>query len=166
MKRTKEDDGPENMDAFYEEISKERNAHRAMVASYVNDQCPPAPFEGIEEVFADMEKACRASLARGAPFFHFQCWEKSGVPWDAPFPCKWWAEMVSWHKEMVTRRKYFIRDHGSNEEFQEYCRGAWDRIAKVKQAMCDGWNKLHPNLPAVFIDGGMTLAITYMDPIP
>jgi len=162
MKRTAEEETDKG-DAFYDEIADTRAQKHAVAERYIDELCPPAPLDGIEEVFAYMEKVFRPRFLAGENLTMIACWEPNGTPIATAFQCNWWRDVVKWHSDVVWPRKETIRAHSERVKHEAFKASIQQRLDEVRTALSDGWNELHPMLPCSWANYKKNLVVRYTD---
>ena len=159
MKRTAE----EGKDAFYEEIAEARAGKHALVEAYMTEGCPPVPLEGMEEAFTSLEEFCRPRFLAGENRVLVVCFQTFGTPIRTAFRCAWWDRVLKWERDLVFPRKNDLAMHATRSQYETFTSSIQVVLDGMREALRDGWNKLHPLIPCSWSDDKRTLIIQYPD---
>ena len=158
-----EDDEVE--DDFYESIRKVREEQRARLRSYTDDPCPAAPIENIDELFVAMEKMSVSTLRTHSLTYTFQCWNGDDRgPVNDYFDIDWWRCLVKWHRGEMEDRQFAInRLGGTYDQTMKALADVQRRCSQVREAICDGWNDKHPQVPGKWNLANNAFSIKYTE---
>ena len=167
MKRVSEE-GAE--DPLYEYIKTQTAEKRRMLRETLAKKCQPAPLQGIDGFFAALAKPVAEDLGGGngqiymiTLFEEIDDFDDRERPIRGMLDCEWWDSVVDWFNNDVASASAIIAKHGGEKDIAAFWDSQCDEFAALRAAILDGWNVLHPRLPASWNEDRNTLVIKFVE---
>jgi hypothetical protein len=170
MKRVSEE-GAE--DPLYEHIKQQTTEKRRHIQDTLAKKCPPAPLQGMDEFFSILARPVGKELvgAISTGQCEFALFEDSNDFGDAherpltniPIDCEWWQSVLDWSVNEVEPAASVVAVHGSQEDITSFWDSQCDQFSALRAAIVNGWNTLHPKLPASWSEDKNNLVIKFVE---
>lgn len=166
--------GTEEEDPLYNHIKQQTSEKRRHIQDTLAKKCQPAPLQGIDEFFSILARPVGEQLADNIRIkqCEFPLFEDFGDFDDdvserpirsIAVNCDWWQSVVDWFENKVEPASSVVGVYGSPEEITSFWDSQCDQFSALRAAIVNGWNALHPKLPASWSEDKNNLVIKFVE---